>query len=236
MRLSKSLLAILVFNFTLLCVVGQAQGSCICKITFLKEIKTPTSKLYLFDGTKYHLVKNKQSSFSEPITLTKGATSLSLTFEEKELSDKVNKITTATKIPSGATKIYVVVQSVSTKQSRPTKMHIVNASETNLKPGETLWMNLSDCTVKRKIGVNISTLMKQSRSITKDMAAKAGYYKVAFDYQYLNEEKFLPLLKKTWWHNPKSRYLGLIIGQEKKIPRVYKLQDRPIAESASDAP
>ncbi len=231
MKVTSNPLTIYLLCCTLLFLTGQAMGNCICKVVFLDNSGELPQKLYLFDGTKNHLLQAKSASFSEPINLTKDTTSIEISSDIIDPTITKTRNFVSEKIPTKATKIYIIVSSDSSKLNPLQKIHILNASESEMKPGDTIWINLSDYTVRAQIRENRAVFEKQGKKITNPTMEKPGYYKVEFDYQYSAEKEFLPLLRKTWWHNPKKKYLGIIVAQGGKLPRIYKIQDSPPIES-----
>ena len=57
---------------------------------------------------------------------------------------------------------------------------------------------------------------------------KPGYYKVEFDYKQSGAKHFQPIMRKTWWFDPQSKYLGFITNHGDRLPKIYMFRDKPV--------
>ena len=224
----KTLNIILLLTFTSLTILlGQEiQPKCTCRLVFLERTAESPNKAVLFDGTKNHDVKLSSMNLSAPVTLSEGATAIVMT--SKKIIDPTT-IPTGTphiKIPTGAKQLYIIVVSDTNNKIFPVKLIAIDSSDSKVKLGQTLWINLSKNLVAGRLNHKKFTIAPRNKLITSPPLEKAGYYKTAFAYKPVGKDLYHPIMKKTWWFDPKSKYLGFIINRGGRLPKIFTFRDR----------
>ena len=54
----------------------------------------------------------------------------------------------------------------------------------------------------------------------------SGYFLARFMYQRDGQGKYLPIMKKSWWHDATSKHLGFAVDTGAKMPKIFTIRDR----------
>lgn len=103
----------------------------------------------------------------------------------------------------------------------PVQAFPINMSESVFKPGEMLWINLTDITVGGKIGDAKLILMPKATKLLKAPKGERGDFPVLIDCLIPGDKKTRWLVRQTWRHNPDARQLVFI--QSLEPPRIATL-------------
>jgi hypothetical protein len=104
-------------------------------------------------------------------------------------------------------------------------MNLVDTGTGKLKPGETLWYNLTGHRIVAKLGTAEMAVDPMGRTISKDPAPTSGYYTAKFAYQAEGKGAFAPITEQSWWHDAQSRHLGFMVNTGGKLPKIYFYRD-----------
>lgn len=114
------------------------------RIFFPERPNSSPKTAYLFDGKESQLVSLPSMSFSKVMELPKG---------ERTITLSPSKITDPKNIPPEAPQLtvkasvhdfYILISPDRANPTLPLQIRLINISDEELKPGQTLWMNLTD--------------------------------------------------------------------------------------------
>ena len=180
---------------------------------------------YLFDGTNSRLVTLPSMNLSEEILLPKGELRIVLTAEEVKVPELLPANAPSLRIPETLVDFYIIVTPDPENKHLPVKMNIVDAGEGKLKPGETLWFNLTDHKIVAKLGDARMAVDPMGKTVSRDPLRTSGYYEARFAYQPGGTGELAPITEQSWWHDDKSRHLGFIANTGGKLPKIYFFRD-----------
>ena len=200
-----------------------------CRVIFLQRPNGAPEVAHIFDGEISHKVLLSTRNLSPVIKLPGGEVDLLLGMTIDPVLDPENFPTGAptVKIPATFTNFYLVVVSDLKNKVFPVKMMLVNASDTNLKAGQTLWINFTDQAIGGNLGKEKLKLPAKSKLISEAPLRKSGYYLAEFFYQPNSKSKFLPVMRKSWWFDAKSKNIGFVVNTGAKLPKIFTLRDKP---------
>jgi len=204
----------------------EVKPKCTCRMVFLERTSGSPNQAFIFDGTTNHSVKLSSMNLSDPVTLSEGTIFISMT--SKKITDLTTLPATAprVKIPLGSTQLYIIVANDINNKVFPVRLLAIDSSDNKLKQGQTLWINLSNNIVAGRLNQKKFTIAAKKKLITSPPLDKAGYYKTAFAYKPVDKDKYHPIMQKTWWHDPESKYLGFIINRGGRLPKIFTFRDR----------
>lgn len=224
--------------FSLTCLPGLSapkEKERTCRIIFLQRPVDAPKEAHLFDGLASHRVALPGMNFSEVVKLPPGNISLGLTPDPVAAPGDFPKDAPTARIPEGLTDFYLIVVSDPENKILPVRMLPVDAGDQQLKPGQTLWINLTEDAIAGKLGNETLRVPPGKRVVGKAPLPASGYYMAAFAYQSGGEGEYLPIMKKSWWFDANSKSLGFIIASGGRLPRIFTLRDRRIPEKPEGA-
>lgn len=196
-----------------------------CRIVFPERPNDAPKVAYLFDGKKSQQVSLPSMNFSQVIALPKGELTILMT---------PNRISDLENLPLGAPRLkiseavqdfYILVSPDPSNSTLPLRMNMINTSNGKLKPGETLWFNLTDHRIVAKLGESKMSVAPKGRTVSKSPVAKSGHYRAELGYQRHAKGEFKRITEQHWWHDTKSRHVGFIVNTGGKLPKVYFYRD-----------
>lgn len=196
-----------------------------CRIVFPERPTGAPKFAYLFDGKTSRRVNLPNTNFSEVITLPPGEFTIVMTPNEVAEPGNSPEGAPRVKITKGVRDFYIHVTSDSTNPVLPLQLNLVDLGNDRLKPGETLWINLTDHSIQAKLGESKMTAPPKSEVVTKDPLSESGYYRAEFTYQPHAQGDFKMVTEQSWWHDAKSRHLGFIVAGAGKLPKIYFYRD-----------
>ena len=216
----------------------EEKSGCTCRVLFLERGESDPKSAYLFDGIKNHSVKFSGMNLSDPITLSEGATAIAMTPRKVIEPATLPSGSPRAKIPRKAKELYIIVASDKENKTFPVKLFVVNSSDTKFRSGETMWINLSKNIVAGKLNDKSFTVAPGKKLVTSPPMEKAGYIKTVFAYKPVGKDKYAPIMRKTWWFDPKSKYLGFIINRGGRLPKIFTFRDRffKVEEATEEEP
>jgi hypothetical protein len=216
--------AILVLGLFSLMNFVQAQSRT-CRLVFPERPQSAPKTAYIFDGKASQAVSLPSMNLSEVIELPNGEITIAMTTgkitDPKTLPPKSPLL----KIPENIRDFYIIITSDPENKELPIKMNMVNTGEGKLKPGETLWYNLTNHRIAAKLGSAEIIIDPNGRGISKDPLPESGYYTAILRYQADGKGAYAPITEQSWWHDAKSRHLGFMVNTGGKLPRIYYFRD-----------
>ena len=198
-----------------------------CRVIFIERPRDAPDKAYLFDGIKSHAISLSSMNLSETITLSPGSTTIGISAEVVQDPELFPPTAPSAKIPTNTKEFYLILLSDPNNKHFPVKCMAMGSGGEMVNLGETLWVNLSRNVISGKIANKEITVNPGKSLVGKAPLNKPGYYKVEFDYQQLGKKEFQPIMRKTWWFDPQSKYLGFILNKGDRLPKIYTFRDRP---------
>lgn len=196
-----------------------------CRIVFPERPQEAPKMAFLFDGSKSQSVSLPSMNLSEVIEFSAGELTITMTpiaiTDPKLLPPKAPFL----KIPENVTDFYIIITPDPKNQDFPIKMNLVDTGGGKLKPGETLWYNLTNHRIAAKLGAAVMSVDPMGRTISKDPAPSSGYYNASFVYQAEGQGAVAPITEQSWWHDAASKHLGFIVNTGGKLPKIYFYRD-----------
>lgn len=196
-----------------------------CRIVFPERPNNSPKEAYLFDGKGSQQVSLPSMNFSEVVTLPAGEIVIALTDSPITDPETVPPSAPKLRIPETVQDFYILISPDPSNPALPLGMKLVNAGEGKLKPGETLWFNLTDHRILANLGESKMSVDPKSLTISKDPLPASGYYAAAFAYQPNAKGSVQRITEQHWWHDAKSRHIGFIVSSGGMLPKIYFYRD-----------
>jgi len=216
--------SILIVGFLILTQSLHAQTRT-CRIVFPERPQSAPKTAYLFDGKDSQMVTLPSMNLSEVIELPSGDIAIAMTTSKITDPETLPPKSPLLKIPENIRDFYIIITPDPDNAELPIKMNMVNTGEGKLKPGETLWYNLTNHRIAAKLGSAEMIIDPNGRSISKDPVPISGYYTAILKYQADGKGAYAPITEQSWWHDAKSRHLGFMVNTGGKLPRIYYFRD-----------
>jgi hypothetical protein len=195
-----------------------------CRIIFPERPEGAPKAGYLFDGKTSQAVTLPSMNFSEVIGLPSGDLTLFLTGEEIRDPEILPTGVPKLYIPEGVKDFYLLIVPDPAKTAFPLDMKLVDAGA-KLKPGETLWFNLTNHRIAAKLGEGRMTVDPKSLTVSKDPLPASGYYRAELIYQAEGKGEFRRITEQSWWHDAASRHVGFVVNTGGMLPKIYFFRD-----------
>jgi hypothetical protein len=216
--------AILVVGLLILTNTVQAQSRS-CRLVFPERPQSAPKVAYLFDGKVSLAVTLPSMNLSEVIKLPPGELTIAVTTDKITDPKNLPPKSPLLKIPENVGEFYIIITPDPENTVIPIKMNLVDTGAGKLKPGETLWYNLTDHRITAKLGSAEMSVDPKGRTISKDPIAPSGYYIAQFFYQANGKGAYAPITEQSWWHDTTSKHLGFMVNTGGKLPRIYYFRD-----------
>jgi hypothetical protein len=184
------------------------------RILFLERPSTAPQTLQLFDGTGSQEVELPNMNFSRVYELPAATLALALLPQPIDDPEKLPPGAPTAMLPEGVIDFYLLVSSDPANKIAPVRMQIINAPADRLRPGQTLWLNLTDLTIGGRLGSEKLLIKPRSRATTNPPVNKAGAYPVSLAYRVAGNDLTYPICETKWTHNPLTRTLAFVIARE----------------------
>jgi len=196
-----------------------------CRIVFPDRPNDAPKAAYLFDGKGSRPVNLPSMNFSEVIALPVGDITILLT--PTAITDSENPPPDAPKlkIAEDVENLYIIIKADPLNTTLPLRIEMIDASDGKLKPGETLWSNLTDHEIVANLGGSKMSIAPKGHTVSKDPVPSSGYYKAEFSFQPEGKGDFQTITQQNWWHDTKSRHIGFIVNTEGTLPRIFFYRD-----------
>lgn len=222
----KYLLIACLFFTTLPASSQEVEKKRTCRILYVERPGDAPTEAYLFDGVQSHKVLLPSLNFSRVIELPKGDITVGLIPYGIDDPEAFPDGAPTVKIPEQQTDLYLLLSSDPKNKVLPVRIKAININNKNLKPGHTLWINLSKHKIAAKLGKENVMIPPMKITISPPPLTTSGYFLAHFLYQPDSKGKFLPIMKKSWWFDATSKNLGLIIDSSGRLPKIFTLRDR----------
>lgn len=196
-----------------------------CRIVFPERPGNAPKFGYLFDGKKSHQTPLPSMNLSPVIELPAGNILLAMTAEKIADPELMPANAPLLKVPAGTTDFYILVSPDPGNQTFPVKLNLVDTGKGKLKPGQTLWFNMTPHKVVAKLGNSNMAVAPMTQTISDAPLNESGYYVAKLGYQNMGEGPLLPITKQQWWCDVKSKHLGFIVNTGGKLPKIYYFRD-----------
>jgi hypothetical protein len=196
-----------------------------CRLVFPERPQNAPKVAYLFDGKVSQPVTLPSMNLSEVIELPSGELTITITADKISDPEALPPKSPSLKIPEIIRDFYIIITPDSENTAIPIKMNLVDTGAGKLKPGETLWFNLTEHRIAAKLGIIKMSVDPKGRTISKDPAATSGYYTAQFVYQANAKGEYVPITEQSWWHDTTSKYLGFMVNTGGKLPKIYNFRD-----------
>ncbi|MFK7852414.1 MAG: hypothetical protein AB8D78_15675 [Akkermansiaceae bacterium] len=196
-----------------------------CRIIFPDRPKDAPDSAFLFDGKLSKEIRLPSRNFSRIVSLPEGELKMFLTLERASGLGAIPEGSPSVVIPASVTDFHLIVLSDPENDVLPVRILPVEADGFHLKPGSTLWINLSKTAIKATLGESSLLLLADSSVMTDAPLAANGYYEASFFYKQDAEDEFVPMTKKSWWHDSTSSGLGVVVDSGGRLPRIHLFRD-----------
>ena len=200
------------------------EGRRICRIIFPERENGP-QRAYLFDGRGSREVPLPSMNFSEVISLPAGDLNVAMTPSPVSDPELMPPGAPRLTIPSNARDFYILVTHDPSNSTLPVKMNLVIAEGGKLKPGETLWFNLTEHRVAAKLGASKMLVDPHNTAVSQGPISQSGYYRAEFAFQEKGAGSLQRMTEQQWWHDVESRHLGFILNTGGKLPKIFFYRD-----------
>lgn len=197
-----------------------------CRILFLDGPDDAPQKLQLFDGVKCREVELPRMNFSQVYELPGGPLNLHLLPAPPADPIKIPPEAPGVAVAAGMTDFYLLLTSDPANTIAPVRMQVINAGTDKLKPGQTLWFNLTGNAVGGTLGSEKLAIQPGARTILDAPTTGNGDYPVKLFYRIPGDERIYPLCQTKWRQDPRSRGVAFIINENgQRSPRVMVFSD-----------
>jgi len=208
-----------------------------CRILFLAGPDDAPQKLQLFDGARCREVDLPRMNFSKVYQLPGGPLNLRLLPSPPDDPTKIPPAAPGVAVPEGMTDFYLLLTSDPANTIAPVRMQVINAGNDKLKPGQTLWFNLTKNPVGGTLGSEKLAIQPSARTILNAPTTGNGDYPVILFYRIPGDEHLYPLCETKWRHDPRSRSVAFIIAENgTRAPRVMVFPDFRAAPAEKPEP
>jgi len=202
-----------------------------CRIVFPERPNDAPKTAHLFDGKGSQPITLPSMNFSEVVALPSGEITLLMTAEEIKDPENLPLNAPKLRIPESVRDFYILVTADPANPLLPVEMKLVDAGA-KLKPGETLWFNLTDHRIAAKLGEARMTVLGKALTVSKDPLPGSGYYKAEFVFQPGGKGDFQRITEQQWWHDAASRHVGFIVNTGGLLPKIYFFRDFRLPDEA----
>jgi len=197
-----------------------------CRILFLDGPNSAPATLQLFDGSKCREVDLPRMNFSKIYQLPGGPLNLRLLPAPPDDPTKIPPEAPGVAVAEGITDFYLLVSSDPANTIAPVRMQVINAGADKLKPGQTLWFNLTQNPVGGTLGSETLRIQPGARAVLNAPTTGSSDYPVKLFYCVIGDERLYPLCQTKWRHDPRCRCVAFIINANgRRCPRVMTFSD-----------
>ncbi len=196
-----------------------------CRLYLLEPAPEAPREAYLFDGTSSHEVRLSTKNFSAVIEVPAGDISLVMTPNQIQAQDDLPTAAPAAQVTAGVVDFYLLVTANPDNDTLPVKLEVIPITA-EFEPGETLWLSFFEHTINAQLGAKSLAIPPLERVISAPPLQQGGYYQAQFHYLPQHSDQPLQTAKKSWWFDPSSRYLGFILDQGTRLPKIFAIRDK----------
>lgn len=214
---------ILLLLFAVTALEGQAGRT--CRIVFPLRPPDAPEEAFLYDGTASHKVALPTMNFSDVIHLPEGKIHLKLAKQAVSSGAMPLEGIPQVELPEEVKDVYLVIQTDPSNADWPLRMTVLDGGNERVKPGHTLWLNLSGCRIEGEMGTRQFSIAPGEQAVSLPPLESSGYYKAEFRYQPDPSGPFVSVMKKSWWLDIQSKNLGFIMPSHVGVPRIFTFRD-----------
>ncbi len=187
------------------------------KTAFVYQNQTTSQEVEL---SRYH--------FSDSFDIPAGDAVLKFLPRELLTDESVPESAPQLKIPKEWKKVLILVSEDLNNKTFPIRLNAIDASDDVFGQGEILFFNFSEVSVFGMVGEKKLILKPETTALISDPISDKGDYLVELDSIRNTIETRRWLLRQTWHHQPKYRYVAFVLPMPK--PRVAKIYSTPIRD------
>jgi hypothetical protein len=196
-----------------------------CRVIYPERPNDAPKIAYLFDGSDSQKVALPSMNFSKVIELPSGDITIAMTQDSVSDPEALSPSAPLLKISESVTDFYILIIPDPKNKDFPVKMKLVDSGQGKLKPGETLWFNLTEHRIVARLGGAKMLVAPKGRAVSKDPVSASGYYSAKFAYQVKGKGALAPITEQSWWHDAESRHLGFMLNSGGRLPKIYFYRD-----------
>lgn len=196
-----------------------------CRIVFPERPAKSPKSAHLFDGKKSSFVRLPSLNFSRVIELPAGKIRLALTDEQVDSVSKIPDGAPGLEIAEGVEDLHLILSSDPANAVLPVKMELVDVSKDQIRDGGSFWINRTNHAIRSKLGNVTIKLESNENAVCSKPAEESSYYRAEFSFLPKGATEWRIITEQNWWHDQKSRHLGLIMASEAGLPRVLLFRD-----------
>lgn len=197
-----------------------------CRIVFLDRPTGAPTSLHLYDGTSSQEVELPSMNLSPVYKIASGNIQLRLLATKVEDPNTVSPDAPSITIPESYTDFFLLVSSDPDNRIAPVSIKGLSPTSEAFKLGQMLWINLTDKTIKGKIGDQSISLNAESSAVVEAPRNDSGDYPVLLNYLIEGKDDVYAICETQWQHNPASRAIVIVSADKgRKAPRVNSYSD-----------
>ncbi len=223
--MKKSRFTLLTLLALLTCTQAQEPTARTCRVLFLERPADALKTLHLFDGITSQEVETTSMNLSPIYKVATGTLNLRILTTKVEDPKAIPPDAITVEIPETYKDFILLLSSDPNNKILQVKAQAIDTGSNKLKPGETLWVNLTTHTIEAKLGSKSITVEPQSHIVAEPPQADSGYFTAEFFYKAKDMTNFQPVMKKSWWHDTKSTNLGFIADTGNHLPKIVSFRD-----------
>lgn len=204
---------------------GYAHASLTCRVIYPERPKGNPKSGYIFDGKTNHQVAFSSTNFSQVIELPSDTIAIVLSSTKITSEEEAPLELPSLRIPEDVSSFYILMTPREGKDAFQADIKLIDCSPGELKTGETVWVNLSTHRLSAELGDTELIVDPLSSTITEAPIQESGHFNAKFSYQAKGLGEFAPISEQRWWHDVKSRHLGIIFSNGGKLPSIYYIRD-----------
>jgi len=208
----------------------HAQAGRTCRLVYPERPNSAPKTAFIFDGKLSKQVMLPSMNFSPVLELPDGNLTIAMTAQQITNPGGLPADTPMLRIPEHVRDFYIIITPKPDNKTFPVQMNLVDTGGSKLKPGQTLWYNLTNHRIIAKLGESDMKVEPNGKTITDAPLTDSGYYVAKIGYQADGTAPLAPITKQSWWHDANSRHLGFIANTGGKLPKLYYFRDFRLPE------
>ena len=225
----RTLLLNSAFLSALLLATSSASAERVARIMYYGASKAaPKTAVAYYESGASQVVELGRHHFSDSFEIPSGDIVLKFVSKELPVGQPMPEAAPQLKIPKKWKKVLIMVSEDLENTVLPITLNAIDASDDVFGPGELLFINFSEIGVFGMVGDKKLLLKPKMSALISNPATKREDYDVQLDSVESTIETRRWLLRQTWRHQPKQRYVAFVLPMPK--PRVAKIYATPIRD------
>ncbi|MFT3990026.1 MAG: hypothetical protein QM680_01325 [Luteolibacter sp.] len=216
---------------SIVCGVLSASGQSVpkenrtCRILFLGG-QNSVPKVYLNDGVNTQLIKLSSLNLSDVYEVAPGNITLKLSSDFPSQEKPLPAGAPSVVVPESMKDCYLLVASDPKNSVLPLKLQVINASPSDFRPGQMLWLNLTPYHIGGQLGNKTLDLKAHAQVIVDAPRNDNGGFSVNIGYEPGNNQKAIQLVSTQWLHNSSGRnVIFVMLLPNSQVPRIKGFSD-----------